>query len=86
MNTADDFFMNHAFVSELWLFNALKQNWSHKEEWHKQMLDEKKHCAMTRGALKKNVALGAKPCNLFPPPDGRLEIFALFFPTNDIYK
>ena len=56
MNTADDFFMNHAFVSELWLFNALKQNWSHKEEWRKQMLDEKKHCAMTRGALKKNVS------------------------------
>lgn len=55
--TTDDYYMNHVYLSEYWLWKHMEENFlnhpSHR--WQKQRLDEKKHTAMTRGALFKNL-------------------------------
>ena len=55
MKTTDDYFMEHVFLSELWLFLHMKINFSHINDgdWQKQIYDERKHSAMARGALRK---------------------------------
>jgi len=55
MKTTDDYFMEHVFLSELWLFLHMKRVFGDTNDlkWKKQINDEKKHSAMARGALKK---------------------------------
>lgn len=55
--TADDYYMNHVYLGELWLWKYMEKNFSHTDNirLQKQMYDEKKHSAMTRGALKKDL-------------------------------
>lgn len=54
---SDDFFMNHIYLSEYWLWQHMeKRFFNHASpRWKKQRLDEKKHTAMARGALYKTL-------------------------------
>jgi len=53
--TADDYYMNHVYLSEFWLWQYMEKHFINHPSyrWQKQRLDEKKHTAMTRGALFK---------------------------------
>lgn len=57
MFTTDDYYMNHVYVSEYWLWLHMEENFLNhsSERWQKQRKDEKKHAAMTRGALYKTL-------------------------------
>ena len=55
--TVDDYYMNHTYAGELWLWKYMEKHFSHSDNPRiiKQLNDEKKHSAMTRGALKKDL-------------------------------
>jgi hypothetical protein len=55
--TTDDYYMNHVYLSELWLWQHMEEKFSKhpSPRWQKQRIDEKKHTAMARGALLKTV-------------------------------
>lgn len=55
--TTDDYYMNHVYLSEFWLWQHMEENFlDHPSpRWHKQRIDEKKHTAMARGALFKTL-------------------------------
>ena len=54
----DDYYMTHVYLSELWLWQHMKNHIdvSMSARWQKQLNDEKRHAAMTRGALNKSLA------------------------------
>lgn len=53
----DDYYMNHVFLSELWLWKHMLDNIdvNVSDRWKKQLSDEKRHAAMTKGALRKSL-------------------------------
>ena len=55
--TTDDYYMNHVYLSELWLWQHMEKFFSNhpSPRWQKQRIDEKKHTAMSRGALFKSL-------------------------------
>ena len=55
--TVDDYYINHIYASELWLWKYMDKHFSHSNNTRiiKQLNDEKKHSAMARGALKKDL-------------------------------
>lgn len=55
--TNDDYYMNHVYMSEYWLWQHMVKDFSKHDNprWIKQLKDEKKHAGMTRGALKKSI-------------------------------
>ena len=55
--TNDDYYMNHVYMSEYWLWQHMVKDFSkhNNPRWIKQLKDEKKHAGMTRGALKKSI-------------------------------
>ena len=53
--TNDDYYMNHVYMSEYWLWQYMLKHFNNHSNprWIKQLNDEKKHSAMARGALRK---------------------------------
>jgi rubrerythrin len=66
--TTDDYYMNHVYLSEFWLWQHMEKNFVNHPSlrWQKQRVDEKKHTAMTRGALFKTLNRNMEKINHDP--------------------